>query len=147
MKSEIKLFEKQKVRTVWDEGLLAFIYDEKGADIVQKALEEADYLMADVYMNKLNLFEVYYNVLREEGTYKAEQMLSMVGTLPINIIDGIDNKVFHEAGRIKSNYRISLADSIVLGEASVLNAKVLTSDHHEFDVIEQNERINFLWIR
>ena len=32
---------------------------------------------------------------------------------------------------------VSLADSIVL----------VTSDHHEFDIVEQREKISFYWIR
>jgi predicted nucleic acid-binding protein len=128
-------------------ALLAFIYDETGADIVQDVLEAAEKNNITVYMNKLNLFEVYYNVRREEGELLAETLLDMVKKLPIRIIDGISDEVFREAGRIKSNYKISLADAIVLGEASVNNAKIVTSDHHEFNVIESNENIAFHWIR
>jgi predicted nucleic acid-binding protein len=59
----------------------------------------------------------------------------------------ISDEIFLEAGRLKASYKISLADSIVLAEALVTNAKLLTADHHEFDVIEENEEILFLWIR
>ena len=27
------------------------------------------------------------------------------------------------------------------------DAKIVSSDHHEFDIIEKSENINFLWIR
>ena len=52
-----------------------------------------------------------------------------------------------EAGRLKSKYRISLADSIALAEALILGGELLTCDHHEFDVIKKKEPINFMWIR
>lgn len=49
--------------------------------------------------------------------------------------------------RLKSTYRISLADSIALAQAIALNAELLTCDHHEFDVLEPFEPIKILWIR
>jgi hypothetical protein len=52
-----------------------------------------------------------------------------------------------EAGRLKSSYKISLADSIALAEASISNGMLITADHHEFDTIEMNERLLFFWIR
>jgi predicted nucleic acid-binding protein len=84
---------------------------------------------------------------KEEGEAQTEALMDMVRLLPIGIINGISDEVFREAGRIKSCYKISLADSIVLGEASANNLKIITSDHHEFNIIESNENINFCWIR
>jgi predicted nucleic acid-binding protein len=59
----------------------------------------------------------------------------------------LSDKVFTEAGRFKASYKISLADSIALAETSVSGGKLLTADHHEFDIIEKQEKIKFNWIR
>jgi predicted nucleic acid-binding protein len=59
----------------------------------------------------------------------------------------LSDAVFAVAGRLKASYRISLADAVALAEASVSGGALLTSDHHEFDAIEQKENIRFLWIR
>jgi predicted nucleic acid-binding protein len=128
-------------------AMLAFVYKEPGYDIVLSALKQADENDVDVYINKLNLFEVYYDIRRSLGLKQAEDFYSMVLRLPIYIINGINDDVFREAGRIKIQYKMSLADSIVLAQASVMEASILTSDHHEFDVVEQNESIRFIWIR
>ncbi|GHV10410.1 hypothetical protein FACS1894217_15860 [Clostridia bacterium] len=48
---------------------------------------------------------------------------------------------------MKATYKMSLADSIVLAEAAVNGGAVLTADHHEFDVVEQNEKLEFAWLR
>jgi predicted nucleic acid-binding protein len=48
---------------------------------------------------------------------------------------------------LRAHYKISFADMIVLAIASVSGYKLLTSDHHEFDIIEKNESIIFEWIR
>jgi len=128
-------------------ALAAFFNDEEGADIVQGVLLEADEAKIQLYMNKLNLFEVYYGIRREEGYQKAEKFFDMTSRLPITIINGISDDVFREAGRIKSSYRMSLADSIALGEASVMGATIITSDHHELDIVDEKETISFKWIR
>jgi predicted nucleic acid-binding protein len=78
---------------------------------------------------------------------QAENVYAAVLRLPITIIDGIKDEVFREAARIKTQYKMSLADSIALGEASIMGASLLTSDHHEFDAVEKSESISFLWIR
>ena len=52
-----------------------------------------------------------------------------------------------EAGRLKATYKISLADSVALAEAFVSGGTLLTADHHELDVIEKHEKIQFQWIR
>ena len=128
-------------------ALLAFIYKESGYDIIRSVLAQADNGSAEVYMNKLNLFEVYYNIIRTDGVQQAENVYAAVLKLPITIINGITDGVFRNAGRIKTQYKMSLADSIALGEALILDASILTSDHHEFDVIEKNTDIRFTWIR
>jgi len=128
-------------------AVVALLKDEDGADIVEGILEAANAKKVEVYMNTLNLFEVFYGVRREEGLAKAEAVYNMVLKLPITILDGIADDVFLEASRLKSSYRMSLADSIALGEASVLDAALITSDHHEFDAIKRDEGIKIKWIR
>ena len=128
-------------------ALLAFIYKESGCDIVKSALIQADNGNSEVYMNKLNLLEVYYNIVRTDGVQQADNFYAVVLKLPIIIINGLTDEVFRKAGYIKTQYKMSLADSVALGEASILDASILTSDHHEFDTIESQETIRFLWIR
>ena len=128
-------------------ALLAFVYKEPGADIVKSVLDRTDDGNAEVYMNKLNLFEVYYNIMRDEGLNHATVFYNMISKLPIIVINGFSDEVFYEAACLKAKYKMSLADSIALGEASVMGATILTSDHHEFDEVESNEEITFLWIR
>jgi predicted nucleic acid-binding protein len=127
--------------------LIAFLSDEKGADIVNKVLLETLEGEATVYMNSFNLLEVYYDIYRKMGKKKAEEELSMIEKLPISIRSGLSGNTFLEAGRMKASYRISIADSVALAEASISNGELLTADHHEFDAVEQKEKIKFCWIR
>jgi len=127
--------------------LIAFLSDEKGADIVNKVLLETLEGEATVYMNSFNILEVYYDIYRKMGKKKAEEELSMIEKLPISIRSGLSGNTFLEAGRMKASYRISIADSVALAEASISNGELLTADHHEFDAVEQKEKIKFCWIR
>ena len=128
-------------------ALIAFLDDEQGADITEKILRKAEIGKCKIYINKLNLLEIYYGVFRKFGQVKAEEVLGKITVLPMKIIEKISDKVFKETGRIKAIYKVSLADSIALAEAKTKKAKLLTADHHEFDAIEAHEDINFYWIR
>jgi len=128
-------------------ALVAFVKMEVGFDVVREIIEKANTEQVAVYMNKINLFEVFYGIRRVEGLPKAEIVYNAICKLPINIIDNISDEVFLEASRVKSTYKMSLADSIALGEASTMDASLITSDHHEFDIIEKNENIKFKWVR
>ena len=128
-------------------ALLALIYKEPGDELVKSILTQAKMSDVVVYMNKLNLYEVYYDVVRSEGLQKAESVYSMVLKSPIEIIDGISDIVLRQSAQFKARYKMSLADSIALGQAFVLGASIITSDHHEFDIPEKNEDIIFTWIR
>ena len=104
-------------------AMLAFIYREAGDEVVK------------------------YDIMRSRGLQQAERYYAMVKESPIQIINGIADLVFRKAGILKTQYKMSLADSIALAEAYVMDATILTSDHHEFDAVEKSEGIKFLWIR
>ena len=128
-------------------ALLAFFNDEQGADFVDDIFKKAHNTTAQIIMHSLNLLEVYYDICRKYGEDRAAHELTKMKQLPMTINTEISGQLFKEAGRLKASYKISLADSIALAQAFILRAKLITSDHHEFDLIEKNEPINFLWIR
>ena len=93
------------------------------------------------------MLEVYYGFRREHGKEYADTILNSVINSVVEISD-ISIEILIEAGRIKSDYRrISLADSVVLAEASARDGYLVTADHHEFDIFESQEKIKFEWIR
>ncbi|MCL2197653.1 MAG: PIN domain-containing protein [Defluviitaleaceae bacterium] len=128
-------------------AMLAVLADEKGADMVEAIYEKAAEGKVTLAINKVNLLEVYYDLLRAYGIMYADTFYNDVKRLPIQIFHELSDEVFKEAGRLKITYKISLADSFALAQAIVSNGSLLTSDHHEFDVIEGKEKINFAWIR
>lgn len=99
-----------------------------------------------VFMHEINLLEVYYGLYREKGKEYADTKVSEVSAF-FTTISGLTHAAFTEAGRLKSSYKISLADSIALAQASIIGAALITADHHEFDPIAPVEKIEFLWVR
>jgi len=128
-------------------ALIAFLRNEQGAETVTSILKSTSEGTTEIFMNSVNLLEVFYDIYRSIGKTNAAERLAAIKKLPISIKSNLSDEVFNEAGRLKASYKISLADSIALAETSVWGGKLLTSDHHEFDIIEKQEDINFAWIR
>jgi predicted nucleic acid-binding protein len=128
-------------------AVIAALSNEKGADIVVNAYNEASSGNAKIIMNIINLLEVYYDDYRIHGKESADKMVKSIMAFPTIIVSEIKPDIFTEAGRLKSMYKISLADSIVLAQTIVMKGSLLTCDHREFDVIEGKEPLKFHWIR
>ncbi|MFW5751958.1 MAG: type II toxin-antitoxin system VapC family toxin [bacterium] len=128
-------------------AIIAFINDEEGAEVIEEILLGAAKKENKVIINKINLLEIYYNFSREYESETLKEAYRRILALPMEINDLLNDSLFYEAARLKAIYRISLADSIALAEASVRKAELVTSDHHEFDVVETKEVIGFHWFR
>jgi PIN domain nuclease of toxin-antitoxin system len=128
-------------------ALIAFYLKEPGYDKVMNVLSGAASSECIVYMNNINVLEIYYGFFRDDGESTANNFLASCLMLPIEIINGIDPQTFKIAGKLKAVYRISLADSIAVAESITRQAELITSDHHEFDILEAKQECRFLWIR
>ncbi|KFI34649.1 toxin PIN [Peptococcaceae bacterium SCADC1_2_3] len=128
-------------------ALIAFLNDEEGADEVEKILQIAKQEKAQIFINQLNLLEVYYGVYREDGKEVAEEILSAVSKIPIKIIERINDAILKEAGRLKATYKISIADAVAVAQAKTKHALLVTADHHELDQLEQDNEVGIHWIR
>jgi PIN domain nuclease of toxin-antitoxin system len=130
-------------------ALLAFLNKEDGWDKVKDLLIEAiDTGEVEIYMSIVNLLEVYYDRLRLDDNEKLSEFLAWAFASPIKIIDTVSRSELDKAARLKAVYkRISLADAIGIATSKSLGAAFVTSDHHELDIVEQQESISLLWIR
>ena len=128
-------------------ALIAFLNDEEGADKAEDVFQKAKMGNCVIYMNKLNILEIYYVVYRRAGKEIAEDVLVKILNLPLIVVDVLNDNLFKEAGRLKATYKISLADSIALAEAKTRKAQILTADHHEFDLLDKEGEVVFYWIR
>jgi len=128
-------------------AIIAFFNNEPGADVVRNLLSDANEGYCEVVMTRYNLLEAYYGFLRDFGAETAESILTLVRVSSIKTTDMLNDDLLRQAGRFKVAYHISLADAVVLAQAAIDDAIVVTSDHHELDAVERDGKIKFLWIR
>jgi predicted nucleic acid-binding protein len=133
---------------VLDAGaVVALFNNEEGADIVDALFVAASNGSCNLVMNKFNLLEVYYGYLRDDGLDFAEKQLSNITESRIRISDTLTDDLMRKAGNMKANYKMSLADSVLLAQALVDKGTVVTTDHHELDAVDKDGSVKILWVR
>ena len=124
-------------------ALIAYLQEENGAEKVKTILKDPS---NQIFMHSVNFGEVYYDALKVSKD-KANQLFETIAELPIKILWNIEEETIKQAGNYKLNFKMSYADSFVLETAKINNAQVVSSDHHEFDAVEENTNLKFYWIR
>ncbi|MBS3102666.1 PIN domain-containing protein [Candidatus Woesearchaeota archaeon] len=97
------------------------------------------YLTAKIVLTKLNIFEIYYSILRDTGKKEAEQFLAEYYQF---VIDFSQDDI-KEAAQLKLEYKkrdLSMTDCIGYVLADRLGIKFLTGDK-EFKDFENVEFI------
>ena len=129
-------------------AVLAFLNEEKGADVVSELIEQARRGEITLSMNAANLIEVYYDRIREAGSALADAIIREIyDTSPISIIETLTPAIVREAAYFKSTGKMSFADSILVATARCTGATLVTCDHAELKPVEGQGQIPFLWIR
>ncbi|MGD2089194.1 MAG: type II toxin-antitoxin system VapC family toxin [Candidatus Aminicenantes bacterium] len=124
-------------------AFIAYLRNEEGGDKFSTLLKDQDNRF---FMHSINLGEVYYDSLRVLENKAPGELFDDIAKLPIHIIWTLDIPFIKLVGKYKTSYRISYADSFVLALAERENAIVISTDH-EFDVIEEEGKLSFYWLR
>ena len=128
-------------------ALIALLAGEHGAENVKKIIQDAVNGDITVKINQINLLEVYYKICNVYNQNEANRTMEKIKEFPIEIIVGLKEDVFNEAGRIKSKYKIPLGDSIAVAECIIDKGILVTSDHNDFEKIEKKENVKISWFR
>jgi predicted nucleic acid-binding protein len=129
-------------------AILAFLNDEEGADVFTNLMDMAKRGEITLSMNAANLIEVYYDRIRKTSSSDADEVIRKIyENSPISIIEAFTPDIVREAAYFKSKGKMSFADAILVATARCTSATVVTCDHVELGLIEQQEHIPFLWIR
>ena len=128
-------------------ALIALLSKETGYENVEKIINEAKDKRAKIIIHKINLYEVYYHIYKFYDEASDVNFLMEVKQSPIQINTEITDELIIKAGSLKGRYKMSLADSIGLGETIICDGTFVTADHHEMDIVDKNENISFTWIR
>nr|QNO54346.1 hypothetical protein DIMBOPOO_00018 [Methanosarcinales archaeon ANME-1 ERB7] len=122
-------------------AILAYLTEEEGADVVEDLLNKAKNGEVRLYLNYVNLGEVYYITIREEEVNEANESIALVKRLPIEFVQ-VDERIALIAGRVKATYSVSYADAFVVATAIMKEATIVTGDP-EFKSID----MQVLWIQ
>jgi len=120
-------------------AIIAFLRGEEGADILSSLL------LNEVCMSPgVNLCEVYYYdcLFRGDSEPTARELISDLRSLGLIFRKDMDDQFWqmvasYKAKARKASLHVPLADCFVLSLAERENAAIVTSDHHEFDLIIQ----------
>jgi predicted nucleic acid-binding protein len=120
-------------------AMLAYIYDEPGADRVEAILTDAE---AEVYMNAATLGEVFYDIMQEEGKEAALQALARIRNSGIKIIP-LDEDLAISTANLKSFSGIPYVDGMAAATALEHNATLTTLDP-DFERLKGHIKIEWI---
>lgn len=127
-------------------ALIAYLNDEPGAEKVENLLDQARQGRVRLYVASVNVYEVFYDCLKRDAA-TAGLLLDDIYSLPVTIVETLDRPLMDASGQFKITYRVSLADSIALGLAQILSARLVSTDHRELDQIDRDGKMQFYWLR
>lgn len=125
-------------------AVIAYLRQESGAEVLKKIIEQPNTLLV---MHVCNLGEVYYDFFREDGIEAAQTAWANTVALPLTLRRDTDDEFVQRVGVIKVAERVSFADAFALALSERLHVPLVTTDHHEFDPLEQRGHFRFLWLR
>jgi len=123
-------------------ALMVFLEKEPGHEKVEQYFAAAVEKDKPLLMTTVNYGEVYYIILRECGRPRVQEIESVIGTLPIKLVD-VDLDLAREAARFKALKNIAYADCFTAALAKLRRAALLTGDK-EFKALEKD--IHIVWI-
>ena len=123
-------------------ALMAFFEDEPGADIVRGLILKAEETGTKLLMSVVNLGEVWYSIARTTSPESADQYISEIKGMAIEIAD-VDWSLTRQAALFKVNGNISYGDCFAAALAKSHKAELVTGDK-EFKALEGE--IKIAWI-
>lgn len=125
-------------------AIIAYLRDEKGADIVESAL-----ISEECFAHAINICEVYKDCLSRSNNYiKADQELKDLYLTGLKILEDMDENLWKDVAKLKIEVKkISYADCFALSITNRIGGVLYSSDHHEFDKIAANGKYSICFIR
>jgi predicted nucleic acid-binding protein len=123
-------------------ALMVYLEKEPGHEKVERYFTTAVEKDEPLLMTTLNYGEVFYIILRECGQPRAQEIESIIQTLPIKLEDvGLD--LAREAARFKALKNIAYADCFAAALAKLRRAALLTGDK-EFKALEKDIKVEWI---
>jgi len=113
------------------EALLIFYLGEEGAEVVEDLLRRIQNKELKGFLSIANLTEFYYILYRRDAAI-AEEKVRNLRAYGIEIVPLMDNAIWREAGRIKGEHAISLADAFAVATAIAKKDKLVVGRDDDF---------------
>jgi predicted nucleic acid-binding protein len=123
-------------------AFLAFLEGAAGEQRVAEILWQAQRGEQTVVISLINLGEVLYITERRRGLFAAQEVLSAIQQLPVQIVE-VDQRQVLAAAHIKANYPVSYADAFTISAAQFSDGTILTGDP-EFHTVENIVKVEWL---
>jgi predicted nucleic acid-binding protein len=128
-----------KVVDAW--AMITWLLDQASAPAVESFLQQAEAGNLNLVMSWMNVGEVYYIVFKRHGRDSAEEFLSRLSSLPLQLVlpdqDGI-----LAAAKVKATHPVAFGDAFAIALAQSQNGSVITGD----DEIRQCSLVPVDWI-
>ena len=115
-------------------AFLALFEDEPGAETVQKLLESAKKGEIVIFTSFVSFTEVFYITLREKKEEEAKERIKLMNVLAMMRVES-SQELGLIAGRLKSTYRLSFADTWIAATAIFYDA-ILVHKDPEFEQLK-----------
>jgi PIN domain nuclease of toxin-antitoxin system len=113
-------------------AIVAYLRKEPGWDVVLRALTDTGSISL---AHAINLCEVFYDFHRKNDESAATAAIRDLYAVGIVERNDFDEAFWKDAGRLKAQGKISLADCFAITLTNRVGGTLLTSDHHELDAI------------
>lgn len=124
-------------------AVIAYLNDEEGADEVEELLNKASRGEIKLFMHAVNLGEVFYIALRQEGETHAMNVYSVVRQYPVDFVEDLPEPFLLNAARLKGTYPIAYADAFAAATAIEVNGILVTGDP-ELEPLETDKKVEIL---
>jgi uncharacterized protein len=126
-------------------ALIGYLENEPFAELIQNLLLSARRKQCHLFLHALQLGEVYYITLREQGKSIADLAYARIRDFPVTLVNIIDEALLLAAATLKASFSLSYADAFAAATAQIHHAVLLTGDP-EFRALEENELIKVQWL-
>ena len=116
-------------------ALFVYIQEESGSRTLENILDSAAKEKCNIFVSFISLMEIYYIAWQEKGEDIAKELVILIKSLPIEIVES-NERLILSAGRIKASHRLSVADAIVAATA-IDKSGILVHKDPELDAVSQ----------
>ena len=127
-------------------ALITLFNEEEGADTVAKLVTNASAGTDRLFINVIQVMEVFYDRIYIKGTEYAEMVLESIYNSPLTVLHNISREIIRDVARFKTTYSMSLADTFAAATAKSLDATLITKDS-EMKEAEEAGEFSILWIK